>query len=210
MRKSLTTVSFAALMLLTLAGAASARDLGDTWSKERFQVRARAIGVLPDVSSSVNIGGTVDASNSFMPEVDLSYYFTNNISAELIAATTQHTLKHSSGSKLGDVWALPPTLTLQYHFMPDSKFSPYAGVGLNYTFFYGEHTGASFTDLDVHNGVGYAMQAGFDYWLDANWGLNVDVKKLFLNVNATANNGAIRADVDVDPWIIGAGVSYRF
>ena len=33
---------------------------------------------------------------------------------------------------------LPPTVTLQYHFTPEQKFSPYVGAGLNYSFFYGE------------------------------------------------------------------------
>ncbi|MBP7763462.1 MAG: OmpW family protein, partial [Alphaproteobacteria bacterium] len=38
----------------------------------------------------------------------------------------------------------------------------------------------------------------------------LDVKKLWLDVDASLNNGAIQADVDMDPWIVGAGVSYRF
>jgi outer membrane protein len=76
--------------------------------------------------------------------------------------------------------------------------------------FYGEETGKGFTDLDVDGGVGYAAQAGFDYWLNDNWGLNLDVKKIWLDVDASLNNGTIRADVDLDPWIVGAGVSYRF
>lgn len=211
MRTLLTTLSLTALLVGMAAPIATARELpADPWAKERFELRARAINVRPDVDSSVNIGGTVDATNSTVPEFDVSYYFTPSISAELIAATSQHKLTHSSGAKLGTVWALPPTLTLQYHPMPHSNFNPYVGAGLNYAFFYGENTGPAFTDLNVGNGLGYAVQVGFDYWLNNNWGVNLDVKKLFLNVDATLNNGAIRADVDLDPWIIGAGVSYRF
>lgn len=211
MKVLLTTLSLAALLVGMAAPVAAARELpADPWAKERFELRARAINVRPDVDSTVNIGGSVDATTSTVPEFDVSYYFTPSISAELIAATSQHKLTYSNGSELGTVWALPPTLTLQYHPLPHNKFNPYVGAGLNYTFFYGENTGASFTDLNVGNGVGYALQAGFDYWVDDHWGVNLDVKKLFLNVDATLNNGAIRADVDLDPWIIGAGVSYRF
>lgn len=185
-------------------------DLGGTFSKDRFQIRARAIGVIPDDDSSVNIGGDVDVGDAVVPEVDITYFFTKHIAAELIAATAQHELDYTGGANLGNTWILPPTLTLQYHFTPDSSFSPYLGAGLNYSIFYGEESGTGFTDLNVDNSVGYALQAGFDYWINDNWGLNLDVKKIFLDVDASLNNGAVEADVDIDPWILGAGVSYRF
>jgi len=178
-------------------------------AKERFQIRGRVLGVVPDESSSVNIGGDVDVSDSLTAELDFSYFFTDHIAAELIAGTARHELDYGS-SNLGDVWILPPTVTVQYHFTPDQKFSPYVGAGLNYSIFYGESAGTGFSDLNVDNGVGYALQAGADYWLTPNWGLNFDVKKLWLNVDASLNNGAVTADVDLDPWLIGAGVSYRF
>lgn len=192
------------------APTANAQEVRDIFAKDRFQIRVRAIGVLPDEDSSVNIGGDVDVGNALVPEVDLTYFITDNIAAELIAATAQHELNYTGDTNLGNTWILPPTLTLQYHFTPDQKFSPYIGAGLNYSIFYGEESGTGFTDLNVDNGIGVAAQAGFDYWLNNNWGLNVDVKKLWLNVDASLNNGAIKADVDVDPWIVGAGVSYRF
>ncbi|MBP7905891.1 MAG: OmpW family protein, partial [Alphaproteobacteria bacterium] len=79
-----------------------------------------------------------------------------------------------------------------------------------YSVFYGEDAGSGFTDLNVDNGFGYGLQAGADFWVNEHWGVNLDVKKLWLDVDASLNNGAIQADVDMDPWIVGAGVSYRF
>jgi outer membrane protein len=144
------------------------------------------------------------------PEVDLTYFFTKNIAAELIAATAKHSVSAGT-SKVGDTWILPPTLTVQYHFTPDSDFSPYIGAGLNYSWFYGEDTTASYTKMGVDGGVGYAVQAGFDYWLGDNWGVNLDVKYIDLNVDVSVNNGALHAyDVDLNPVVVGAGVSYRF
>lgn len=211
MNKLLTTAACAALVLALGSTAAFARDLpADPLAKERFQVRLRAIDVLPDEESSVNIGGEVKADYAIVPEVDLTYYFTKNIAAELIAATSPHDLKHSAAGDLGSAWVLPPTLTLQYHFMPDSAFKPYVGAGINYTMFYAEDADNGFYDLDVGNGFGWALQAGFDYWLNDHWGVNVDVKRIFVDVDATLNHGAVQANVDVDPWVIGAGVSYRF
>jgi outer membrane protein len=192
---------------------AAAQDGTDWLSKERFQLRARAIGIFADGDGQVN--GTAlqtDVGDAVTPEVDITYFFTNNIAAELIAATAQHSVS-AGPNDLGTTWILPPTLTLQYHFMPDSQFSPYVGAGLNYSFFYGEDDGTNFDDLDVEGGLGYALQAGFDYWLDDNWGLNVDAKYIDLEIDADVNSGgtALSADdVDLDPFIIGAGVSYRF
>ncbi|MCB1532173.1 MAG: OmpW family protein [Alphaproteobacteria bacterium] len=211
------TVSKLALLtgaaLTVLSTPATAGDLGDTWSKERFQIRGRIIDVIADGDGMVN--GTAlktDVDNAVVPEVDVTYFFTPNIAAELIAATAEHTVSAGT-STLGDTWILPPTLTLQYHFTPDQKFSPYVGAGLNYSYFYGEDDAAGFNNLDVKGGVGYALQAGFDYWLSDNWGLNLDVKYIDLEVDATVNSGVtpLSADnVDLNPWILGAGVSYRF
>lgn len=198
---------------LALSAPAMARDLGEGWlAKERFQIRARAVGVVPQDDSSVNIGGDADVGDAITPELDLTYFITPNIALEAIAATAQHKLTYTGNVDIGDVWILPPTVTLQYHFTPDNAFSPYLGAGVNYSWFYGEDEGTGFNDLDVEGGFGFALQAGFDYWIDNNWGLNLDVKKIFLNVDAKTNLGAtpVRADVDLDPWLIGAGVSYRF
>ena len=201
----------AGVAMMALGNFAEAKDLGDSYlSKERFQIRARVIGVAPDDDSSVNIGGETDVSTEVVPEVDVTYFITENIAAELIAATAKHEITHSAAGDLGDAWILPPTLTLQYHFMPDNKFSPYVGAGINYSYFYGEDEAAGFTDLEVEGGFGTALQVGADYWLNDHWGLNLDVKKLYLNIDGKLNNGAVRADIDLDPWIIGAGASYRF
>lgn len=177
-----------------------------------FMVRARAIGVMPDEDASTTIGGNVSISNDVVPEVDFTYFITDSIALELIAATTTHDVSHSFGIDLGEVSLLPPTLTLQYHFMPKERLSPYVGAGLNYTFFYNEDAaaGSPVTSIDYDNAVGYALQAGVDYALTDNWYANIDVKKIFLSTDVSMNGGAITADVDIDPWIVGAGIGYRF
>lgn len=179
--------------------------------KDRFMLRARAIGIIADGDGVVS--GTslaTDVDHAYTPELDITYFLTENIAAELIAATAEHSVSAGSDT-IGDVWVLPPTLTLQYHFTPEEKFSPYVGAGVNYTMFYGEDGKGIATDIDVDGGVGFALQAGFDYWLNDKWGLNADVKYIDLDVDVKVNGGALRADdVDLNPWVIGVGVSYRF
>ena len=203
----------AATAIVGFSSPALAGDLGDTWSKERFQIRVRAIDVVADGDGSVTQNGLkTDVDHAITPEIDVTYFFTENIAAELIAATSEHQVE-AGAFDLGDAWILPPTLTLQYHFTPEKKFSPYVGAGLNYSMFYGESDGTGFSNLEVDGGVGYAIQAGFDYWLNDNWGLNLDAKYVNLDVDVDVDLGATHLDaddVDLDPFILGAGVSYRF
>ena len=208
-----------ALALLTATAMTSSAALVSAKEKGDILVRMRGIAVTPDSGGSTDvIGGSADINEAYVPEVDFSYFFTDNIAAELILATTKHNVGVSATTlsrdvDLGDVWLLPPTLTVQYHFQPKSAFSPYIGAGLNYTFFYNEDSGndPAVTSVSYDNNIGYALQAGFDYEFSDRWVLNFDVKKLFLKTDVKVNGGAINAnDVDVDPWIFGIGFGYRF
>lgn len=174
-------------------------------------VRVRALDVIPDEDSDVD----AEIDDAITAELDFSYFFTDNIAAELILAVTNHDVEALDGVDLGDVWLLPPTLTLQYHFMPEAQFRPYVGAGVNYTVFFDEDEGDVADDIEYDDGFGFAVQAGFDYGIDDNWAINVDVKKLWLStdveVDATTALGAVLEDeVDIDPWIIGVGVAYKF
>lgn len=194
-------------------------------------VRARGLAVLPQEKGTLNnsaLGdiGTAKVGNDYIPEVDFSYFFTDNIAAELIAGTSRHKVRGNllpalgSGIEVGKVSLLPPTLTVQYHFMPKERISPYVGAGINYTLFYNEDAannpnsgGLRITDVEYKNRFGWALQAGVDVALTGNWSLNVDVKKIFLKTDVTATvNGAlpVTSKVTLDPWLVGVGIGYRF
>lgn len=216
----LATIATAACALVAISAltpmAASAKEAGDVL------VRLRGIYVTPDESSTLSVGGATvpgeaSVEDQFVPELDFTYFFTDNIAAELILATTPHDVDAvgsplGASVDLGDVWLLPPTLTLQYHLNPKGQVSPYVGAGVNYTIFYSEDPGAA-QGIDYEDSFGWALQAGVDVGLTGNWFFNVDVKKVWLNTEATVRVNAtttVRADVDIDPWIIGAGIGYRF
>jgi outer membrane protein len=183
-----------------------------------FMVRLRGIAVIPrDHSDYVDpIGGHVEQTNAYVPEVDLTYFITDNIAVEAIAAITKHDGKARNTAAgdvdLGSVWVLPPTVTLQYHPFPKERWSPYVGAGVNYTFFFNDDTPDDGQVKSIHysDSFGWALQAGLDYALTDSVYLNVDVKKLFVSTKARINDGAIHSKVDVDPWIVGAGIGYKF
>lgn len=179
-------------------------------------VRLRGIGVLPeDKSSATSIGGNARTTNQAAPEVDLSYFFTDHLALELIAASTRHEVS-ASGTAIGHVdvgstYVLPPTLTLQYHFMPHARFSPYVGAGLTVAWFYDTQPALpTVTKVGFETAVGPTVQVGADYNLTGHWFLNADAKQMFLNTRARINGGAIRARTSLDPTVFGLGIGYRF
>src|SRR6202012_2159347 len=127
-----------ALMAAMIGGAAQAEDAAPSLDTAgHFQARLRGAVVVPDASSTIaiggtHIGGTTTVSNSFIPEADLTYFITDHISVEAIAAVTKHTVRNSVAGTVSNVWLLPPTITAQYQFDPTGPIRPYVGAGVNY------------------------------------------------------------------------------
>jgi len=208
----------AAAMLLLGAGSALAQEqplrgkrAGD------FVVGFGAAGVLPTNGGTVgSIGGTPNASNAASPLLDGTYFVTPNFALNLIAATTRHQVEVRNSAlgtvNLGTVWALPPTLTAQYHFLPASRISPYVGIGLNTTFYYGY--GGSLTPpvtrVRLDTSIGVAPNIGVDYELAPNWLVNLDAKWIMMQPDVSVNSGFIRARADINPFVVSAALRYRF
>lgn len=208
-----------------LMGTTALATEGNPW-----QVRGRILGVYPDESGDLSVGGTalaggVDIDAGYVPELDITYFFTENLAAELILGVTPHDVTATNvgavggaNVDLGDVTLLPPTLTLQYHFKNDSKFTPYIGAGLNYTMFFNENEGPVADNINYDSSFGGALQAGFDYDLDGEpggWLLNVDVKKIWISTDVkvdftTALGATVDAKVDINPVVAGVGFGYKF
>lgn len=221
MRKIVFAIMALSLMTVNFVNAQDKEEKSTEF--KRWQVRLRGVGVVtPNESAKIGIiGGDVEISNAFIPELDFTYFFTEHFAAELILGTAKHDVKAvntaAGNVDLGSVWLLPPTLTAQYHFYTSDKkiFKPYIGAGLNYTFFYNVKSGGV-ADVEYDNALGYAAQLGFDLMLDDKFFINVDAKRLFLSTDVTvdASNLApglsIPAKVDIDPWLFGVGVGMKF
>lgn len=212
--------------VILLAGVAAAFAVTPALAKEGdVLVRARAIVVAPNESSGAVSGipgSKVGVGDSVMPEVDFTYMATNHIGAELILATTKHSVSgRGTISGLGDVantWVLPPTLTLQYHFAPDGKIRPYLGAGINYSIFYSGKATPSLnaalgpTKVKLGDSVGYALQAGVDIPVSKKVFVNFDVKYIDMKTTARLTSGATlrTARVKIDPIVAGMGIGFRF
>jgi outer membrane protein len=192
-------VAVVALALLG-SGAALAQDFkaGD------LLMRARAVHL--DSANKDTTGLNLSVNDKWLPEVDFSYFFSPNLSAELILTVPQkHTLS-AAGARLGTLKHLPPTLTMQYHF-GGASFNPYVGAGLNYTRFSSVNLPQG---VDIkRNSVGLAVQVGADIPVGKDMYLNIDVKKVAIGTKVLIG-GAEKGKFKVDPLLIGVGVGWRF
>jgi outer membrane protein len=202
MNKSILAVFFATL---TLNSAAMAQE-------SPWLVRARAVHIDPaDKSDPVGGAGASDrlhVSSKWIPEVDLSYFFSPNWAAELILTYPQKHTVTLDGASIGTFRHLPPTLTAQYHFLPGATIKPYLGAGVNYTLFSKQRLLDGAARLE-HDSVGLALQAGADFRIDNRWSVNVDLKKLQLRSDVMIG-GAKATRVRVDPLLFGIGIGYLF
>lgn len=198
--------------VLTVAGLLST---GAAQAEGPFMVRARAVYLDWDNKNSDNLQnrgvGTVQADKLWIPEVDLSYFFTKNIAAELVLTYPQQVdIKTTALGKIGHVDALPPSLMLQYHFTDLGAFKPYVGLGVNYTIFTKKSFNTALGKISVDdNTVGLAAQVGFDYAIDKNWSFNVDAKYIQMETDVKLE-GTKLGKLGLNPMTYGVGVGYRF
>lgn len=212
------------LAIATLCAAAV--GAGSAYADEGpWLVRLRALDMKVDNENNqtpvTNAYGKVSVEDKWFPELDITYFFTPNIAAELILTYPQkHDVKLGSVD-IGSVKHLPPTLTLQYHFIPDGTIRPYVGAGINYTHFSDVELNAApavGTDapLRVDTGsYGLAAQVGVDFKVAPNWFVNLDAKYVQIEaadirVKSGALAGTHVTDLTVNPWLLSVGAGYRF
>ena len=220
MKKTL-IASLIAAGLASAFGAQAADENVSPWL-----VRLRAINIDPQSSSTAGVvlpENAISVENRWVPELDISYFFTKNIALELVLAYAYHNVAvnapgvYSGG--VGNVQVLPPTLLVQYHFdWEGNPFKPYVGAGLNFTWFTNSNLAVPLfpgkLPLSISStSVGAALQVGADYKLTKNWYLNADFKYIWMNTDVTSDNPGpklVNSKLDINPMVYGVGVGYRF
>lgn len=205
------SATVAALVGACLAGtAAQAYETGD------WVVRAGAWGVFPKSNNLSEVNGLpgigLDVDDAYSLGFNITYMINPNIGVELLGAFPfKHDIKATGLGKVAETKQLPPTVTVQYHFLPNSNVRPYAGVGLNYTTFFSEKTkGAlSGTDLNLDDSWGFAGQLGIDVDVAPNWFVNADVRYIDIDTKAKLN-GAGLGTVKIDPVVFGINIGTHF
>lgn len=204
-----------------------------------LQVKILGSAVLPDgkidTIKSVDTGTTLGAAaaslsnpqtkanDNVVPTLAIEYFFNKTFSVETICCFTQHHVSGAgdlAGTELVDhVLILPATLTAKVHLDTGSPIKPYVGAGPALFIVFDEKPGATAAALGIDkvkmsNKLGVAVQGGVDVALgESGFGLSLDAKKYWMKPTASFyQNGtlALKTRHDLDPWVLSAGVSYRF
>ena len=220
--KMLAMAAFATMV----ASPAFAEDL-----QGKIQVKAFATLVDPSAKiTKVNTdriglaaGSQTKADTNVTPTVAIEYFLTPNVSVETIAGVTQHDVVGAgalAGAKLiSNANIIPATVTAKYHVNLGGGVKPYLGAGPSYFIIFGEEPDATArtlaaTRVDLSNELGLALQGGIDFALDdSGLGLSLDAKRYFMNTTArffAGNALALSTKHELDPWVVSAGISYRF
>lgn len=217
-----------AALALALPGAAQAGS-----PDGKIQVKVLGTAVLPnggisDVkSTTLNLPAGTDtkANDNYVPTIALEYFVTPQVSVETICCLTSHTVNGAGAISgvnhlIDKVLILPATLTFKYH-VNAGPVKPYVGIGPSYFLVLDSKVGSGgtaalgATKADVKSKLGFALQAGFDIPVnDKGMGISVDAKRYFMKPLATFENAAgttiLKTRHDLDPWVLSAGLSFRF
>lgn len=220
MNKSCALVCAAVTALL--AGASAQAQSSTQEPQGNWLVRLRAVRLdTADKSTAIPSllvpSDAIKVSNKTIPELDVTYFFTPHIAAELVLTVPQKhrvTVQQSALGgpvNIGSFKHLPPTLMLQYHFRPEATVRPYIGAGINYTRIssvnlYVPTVGALGLE---RSSFGLAVGGGVDIQVARNWFLNLDIKKVQIRSDVRLGYQNV-SRVKVDPWLFGVGVGYRF
>lgn len=214
--KTLTSVIALAAALAT-TGVASAQDFQPK-AKGLLMLNVRGSAVAPSGSDPIltaagaATGLRADVKTDYKPTLGLSYFLSDHVAVEVIATTTEHKVRArgpATDVTVYKTWVLPPVVSLQYHFAPKAQVSPYVGAGVNYMLFHNGKNLNGFT-VKLKDGFGYALQTGVDVAVGGPWSANLDVKKVFFDTKASINGGTLKSKVNLDPWVVSAGVGYKF
>lgn len=221
MRRRNSLALAAALVLSMACGTATPSAAGEYDGDFMARIGVTVVNPQDDVNSLTlgpvdikAIGADADVSTEVIPSLTLTYFFNKNLAAELFCCFSKHQIDAEGAiaglGEIGDTWIFPPALTLQYHFDSFRGFKPYVGAGVQYIHFFSEDSNLG--SLEIDDAWGFTLQAGVDVEIGSGWYLNADVKKTWLDTDATWNTGlgVINADVDIDPWIFTVGLGYRF
>lgn len=221
---------FLACMIAGLAFSATPALAQSDDRAGQLQVKLLGTAVLPDGKITelnvdtvgLPVNTQTKANDNIVPTIAVEYFISDSFSVETICCVTQHDVDAISGlpgaELVSNARLIPATVTAKLHFdLGNAK--PYVGAGPAYFLWIEDKPGAAtiplgVTDTDLSDEFGIALQAGIDIPIgDQGFGINLDAKRYFIDTTARWYAGdtlAIETKHKLDPWVVSAGVSYRF
>ncbi|MGX0902133.1 outer membrane protein [Roseovarius sp. MBR-79] len=202
--KQITALTLAALMAST-AAPALAQEKGDF-------LLGLGLGWVEPTQNSDTLAGQIDVDGNLRPTITIEYFIADRIGVELLAAWPfEHDANLQGAGKVAEVKHLPPTLSLQYHFVNASKVTPFVGAGINYTYFFDETGKGALAgvNVDMDDSWGLALHAGLDYEISERSALRADVR--YIEIESDTKVGGVDiGTVEIDPWVFNIAYVLKF
>jgi outer membrane protein len=176
-------------------------------------VRIGLHAVNPKSGNGTLAGGALDADigTDTRPTIVVGRSLDDHWAIELLASMPfEHTVS-LNGAEALDFRHLPPTLTAQYYFAPQSRVNPFLGVGLNYTLTFDEKERGPLagTRTRVGNSFGPAVHAGLVIDTGRSWQVIADLRWVDIDADVSVD-GVDVGTVNVDPLVYGVYLGWRF
>jgi outer membrane protein len=223
----------AATTLLTFVASPLLAAEPGTW-----KLRAGVGTVAPESNNlTTDLGGdtlVIDVDDGTALTLSATYMFTEHWAFDILASSPfSHDITatviasvdpgfSTNPVKIAETKHLPPTFSVQYHFMPDGQFQPFVGLGVNWTTFFDTKVdpalaAGGITGLDLDDSFGIAAQIGADLMLSDRWLVNLDVRWINIETDAALSGEAFApatkvdiGTVTIDPWVYAVNVGYSF
>lgn len=202
-KNSLFAVLAGAALLAPMFAHADCFDQAKPWT-----ARLGLHNIDPAGGTSHTAAGDIDVKSKVGPTLNLDYRVCRNVTIDVLGALPFTQDIKLNGTTVGSTRHLPPTLTVQYHPLPDAQFDPFVGVGVNRTFFFNESI-SNGPNLQLSNTWGFAAQGGVDWKFAPRWVVGVDLRYIQIEPNASVGGTPI-GKVKIDPLAYGVSLGYRF
>lgn len=231
----------AAGAVMALTGAAHAQSAGSNivsmgWfrvmpNSSADPLTVDSIGGRPVGMTRPNTGAEIESADTL--GLAFTHFFTDNISGEIVAGIPpKHDVKgtgnYAQYGKLGSVKQWSPALVVKYHFFDaKTRFRPYVGIGVNYTWFTDETiTNQNFVNREFAPGARMTASAkpswnpvfniGANYAINDHWFVGLSVSYVPLSTRASFTTQAepvtiqSHTKIKIDPVVTYLNVGYRF
>ncbi len=184
---------------------------------DRVMVRTHVSAIFLDAKSSPPAGLAgldLDVGNTVTVGADLTVFATPNVAFNLLAAFISPEVKSGAAGlnkSLGSVDALPPALTVQYHFLPDGKFRPYLGAGGSWVTFFDQSGDLQNLNVEISDAFGLVGQGGFNAYVTDHLAVMMDFRWVEILNKPDVKVGGVVADrLDFRHFILSGGVGFSF
>ncbi|MBP7148677.1 MAG: OmpW family protein [Acidobacteria bacterium] len=196
------------LALLAGTGAAVAQESANIF-------RGHVVYVDPTGDENIDIGFDVKLEPDSATGFGISYErrLTEQMGLEFGLFRSEHDVEASAfGDEMtiGDYSFMPFTVALNFHVARTDTLDFYLAPMVAYVMYGDLEANEDFSDdnLKIDDDFGFGAVVGLEVPASGNWAFSAQLK--YLKTTASGEDDGDDAEVDINPWILHAGVAYRF